>query len=159
MWKGSFGCEFFKWANVCRGIGLWEEVGLYEYFSEQRLPVGIRQCINYFSPNAESVLATTGASLLVELICVAAQPFAGWMSEGRLHEEYQRTMDDLEHGYQISTDSSMCKNPGRERGNMPVLHIPDVGELRFCTGGEQCQRFQKDDQGKKAFHDDAYQHA
>ncbi len=26
MWKGSFGCEFFKLVNVCGGNGLWEEV-------------------------------------------------------------------------------------------------------------------------------------
>ncbi len=60
------------------------------------------------------------------------------MREGMLHKEFQKTIGDLEHGYLISTDSPVRTNPGRERGTMPVLHIPGVGELRFCTGGEQC---------------------
>ncbi len=64
--------------------------GLYGYFREQRLPVGVqecpegfhRRCVDNFSryfipkwdsPNAESALATAGkASLLVELIGVVA---------------------------------------------------------------------------------------
>ncbi len=63
---------------------------MYEYFMEQELPIGVqegleefyRRCIDYLSrnfvpqwdsPNAESALATTGATyVLVELIDVAA---------------------------------------------------------------------------------------
>ncbi len=50
-------------------------------------------------------MATAGTtSLLVELIGVAAQPFAGWISEGGLRGEFQKNMGDLEHA-----DSPVCK--------------------------------------------------
>ncbi len=78
MWEWSFGCE------------LWEGGGLYEYFGERALPVGIQGCLEGFhrgcvdylsrqfvpewdSPNGETVLATADkTSLFVELIDVAA---------------------------------------------------------------------------------------
>ncbi len=64
--------------------------GLDGYFGEQRLPVGIQECLERFhrgyvdylsrqfvpewdSPSGEGVLATARtASLLVELVCVTA---------------------------------------------------------------------------------------
>ncbi len=42
---------------------------------------------------------TAGTSYrIMELIRVAAQSFAGWTGEGGVHEEFQKTMGDLEHG-------------------------------------------------------------
>ncbi len=40
---------------------------------------------------------------------MAALPVAGWMCEGELHVEFQKTMVDFEHGYKTSTDSAVCK--------------------------------------------------
>ncbi len=68
-----------------------------------------RGCVDYLSrkfvpkrdrPNGESVLTKAGATfLLVELIGVGAKPLAGWMCQGGLRGEFQKTMGDLEHGY------------------------------------------------------------
>ncbi len=87
------------------------------YVGEQGLLVGIQECLERFhrgcvdylsrqfvskrdSPNCESELATVRtASLLVEHVGVAAQPFAGWMCEGGRHGEFKETMGNLEHGY------------------------------------------------------------
>ncbi len=87
--------------------------GLDGYFGEQGLPVGIQEslerfhrgCVDYLSrqfvpkwdsQNCEGQLVTVRtASLLVELVGVAASPFAGWMCEGGRQE----TMVNLEHGY------------------------------------------------------------
>ncbi len=70
---------------MCRGEG-----GLYGYFGEQGLSMGVQECLEGFhrggidylsryfvpegdSPNGESLLTTVGtASLFVELIGVAA---------------------------------------------------------------------------------------
>ncbi len=90
--------------------------GLDEYFGKQGLPLGIQECLERFhrgcvdclsrqfvpkwdSPNCESELATARmASLMVELVGVAASPFVGWMCEGGRHGELQETMGNLEHG-------------------------------------------------------------
>ncbi len=83
------------------------------YFGEQGLPVGIHDCLERFhrylsrqcvpkwdSPNGESELVTADTtSLLVECIVVVAYPLAGLRFEGELHREFQKTMDNLEHGY------------------------------------------------------------
>ncbi len=62
------------------------------------------------SPNCEGELATARtASLLVELVGVAAKPFAGWVCEGGRHGEFQETMGNREHGYKVSTDSPVCQ--------------------------------------------------
>ncbi len=76
--------------------------GLYGYFGEQELPVGVQECLEGFhrervdyltrqfvpkwaSPNAERVLKTAGtASLLVDFIGVK-----GWLCDGGLYEEFQ----------------------------------------------------------------------
>ncbi len=87
--KGHLGVSFLRGQRVQTkwvvGGG-----GLYGYFGEQGLPVGVQECLegshrkyaDYFrrqfvpkwdSPNGEKELATTGTtSLLVELIGVAA---------------------------------------------------------------------------------------
>ncbi len=74
--------------------------GLDGDFEEQGLSVGIQKCLERFHrgdvdylsqqfvpkwgrPNCEGEMASTRkASLLVELVGVAAWPFAGWMCEG-----------------------------------------------------------------------------
>ncbi len=73
--------------------------GLSGYFGEQKLPVGVQECLEGFhrecveyltrqfvpkwdSPNAERVLTT--AYLFVDFIGVM-----GWMRDGGLHEEFQ----------------------------------------------------------------------
>ncbi len=33
------------------------------------------------------------------MVGVAAEPLAGWLAEGGLHEEFQKTIGNLEHGY------------------------------------------------------------
>ncbi len=90
--------------------------GLDGYFGEQGLPVSVQECLERFqrgcvdylsrkfvpkrdSPNCEGKLTTAGTtSLLVELVGVAAKPFAGWMCEGGRHGEFQETVGNLEHG-------------------------------------------------------------
>ncbi len=60
--------------------------GLSWYFEEQGLSMGIQECLENFhrgSPTART------SSLLVELIGVAAYPFAGWMCEGGRHRELE----------------------------------------------------------------------
>ncbi len=49
------------------------------------------------------------ASLLAELVGVAALPFAGWTCEGRRHGEFQETMGNLDHGYYVSTNQPVCE--------------------------------------------------
>ncbi len=49
------------------------------------------------------------ASLLVEIEGVAALPFASWLSEGGLHEEFLETMGNVKHGYKVSTDPPVCE--------------------------------------------------
>ncbi len=91
--------------------------GFDGYFGEQGLPVVIQECLERFhrgctdylsrlfvpkwdSPNCEGELATAHtASLLAELVGVAALLFAGWMCEGGRRGEFQETMGNLEHGY------------------------------------------------------------
>ncbi len=90
--------------------------GLNGHFGEQGLPMGIQKCLERYcrgcvdclsqqfvpkwdSPNDEGELATMRSSLLVELVGVAAQPFADWMCKGDLHVEFQKTTGNLEHGY------------------------------------------------------------
>ncbi len=71
-----------------------------------------RSVLKDFTEDAycEGKLATARTtSLLVELVGVAAFPFAGWMCEGGRHGEFQETMGNVEHGYWVSTDSPACK--------------------------------------------------
>ncbi len=94
IWEGSLGCEFLRRSMCAEGMGCerrWVEGRRVDgYFGEQRLPVGIHECLERFhrgcvdyhsrrfvpewdSPNGEGKLATARtASLLVELECVAA---------------------------------------------------------------------------------------
>ncbi len=67
--------------------------GCVDYLSRQFVP-------KWDNPHCEGELVTVrAASLLVEFVGVAAQPFAGWMCKGGRHGKSQETMGNLEHGY------------------------------------------------------------
>ncbi len=90
MWEGSFGYEFCFVGQCVLREWVVGGCGLYGYFGEQALPVGIQGCLEglhwgcvdylsrqfvprWGSPTGESVLATAvTTSLLMELIGVTA---------------------------------------------------------------------------------------
>ncbi len=70
--------------------GQWAFRSVLKDFTEETLTISVRIV------NIELVAACT-ASQLVELVSVAAQPFAGWMCDGGRHGEFQEIMGNLEH--------------------------------------------------------------
>ncbi len=88
--KGHFGCEVFYVGRCVLREWVVGGSGLYGYFGEQGMPVGIQECLERFhrgcagcpsrqfvpkwnSPNGEGELATARTtSLLMELVGVAA---------------------------------------------------------------------------------------
>ncbi len=90
MWEGSFVCEFFYVDQCVQRECVVGEGGLYGYFREQGLSMGVQECLEGFhrgcidylswhfvaegdSPNGETLLATGGTVyLLVELIGMGA---------------------------------------------------------------------------------------
>ncbi len=46
MWEELFGCEFFKVGQCVQREWVVGGGGLYGYFGEQRLPVGVQECLD-----------------------------------------------------------------------------------------------------------------
>ncbi len=78
----------------------WASMSALKDFTEDALTISVDSLFQKGNnPNGECELATARtASLLVELLGVAALPFTGWMCEGGHHREFQETMGNLEHG-------------------------------------------------------------
>ncbi len=84
----------------------WTPRSILKDFTEDGLTIPVGSLFK----NGTALMATAGTTRqLVELIGVAAQPFAGWVRDSGLHGEFQKPMVDFEHGYQITTDSPVCK--------------------------------------------------
>ncbi len=49
IWEGSLGCEFVRGSMCAEGLVMGGG-GLSKYFGEQRLPVGIQECLKIISP-------------------------------------------------------------------------------------------------------------
>ncbi len=47
IWEGSFGCEVLR-GSMCAGGMVMGGGGLDGHFGEQRLPVGIQECLERF---------------------------------------------------------------------------------------------------------------
>ncbi len=118
--------------------------GLDGYFGEQGLPVGIQECLERFhrgcddylsrqfvpkwdSPNCEGELqAARTALLLVELVDVAAQSFAGWMCEGGRHG-----MGCLNRMFKVWPDERFVQ---RENNIEAKGRKGSIQVKRHCTG-------------------------
>ncbi len=57
MRKGSFGFEFFKWVNMCKGDGLWEEVDYMVTLGNRDCQLASRGVLKDFNGDALSTSA------------------------------------------------------------------------------------------------------
>ncbi len=57
VWKGLFGCTFFKWVNVCRANGLWEQAGCMDTLGNRDCQLVSRRVLEDFTDDALNILA------------------------------------------------------------------------------------------------------
>ncbi len=73
----------------------WAFRSVLKDFTEDALTISAG---SFFQNGTIRMVGAHWGRLLVKLVSVAAKPFAGWMFEGALHGEFQKTMGNLEHG-------------------------------------------------------------